>query len=506
MSFDFQFSSPKTGSPRPPREDTPFRILLLGDYSARGAGAVGDLASRKPVQVDVDNVEQVMASLRPKLSAGAGDGELRLEFSRLEDFHPDSLFARLPLFKGLRDTRQRLQNPATFAEAAASFRCTGAALPAGAAPAATAAPGAAAGAATGGEADADTLARLLGSAPPRAAAAPPQAAGGIDALIRRVVAPHIVADAAPHQAQYLAAVDAAVGEQMRQLLHSSEFRAIESRWRAVHWLVSNLETDEALQIHLLDASRAELLADARRAASDGQTSALVRRLVEQGVPGGEPWSLIAGDFSFGPAADDIALLGFLGFVARAAGGPFVAAAKPGLIGCSSPAAMPEPRDWAPPQGDAAAAWTALRASAMAPSIGLVFPRLLLRAPYGSGGEATETFAFEELVAEHEDFVWGNGAIAGALHIGRAFAADGWEMNPDQAADIEDLPAYLRDAAGGHKELLPCAEAHLGDRAAQALLDAGVMPLLSHKQRNAVRLPRLASIARPASALQGAWVR
>jgi len=37
-----------------------------------------------------------------------------------------------------------------------------------------------------------------------------------------------------------------------------------------------------------------------------------------------------------------------------------------------------------------------------------------------------------------------------------------------------------------------------------VLARGIMPLLGHRQRNAVRLARFQSLAEPATALAGAW--
>ena len=57
---------------------------------------------------------------------------------------------------------------------------------------------------------------------------------------------------------------------------------------------------------------------------------------------------------------------------------------------------------------------------------------------------------------------------------------------------------------GEKRLQPCAEVALSDRAGEALVNAGLVPLLSYKNRNAVRLMRFQSIATPAQALRGPW--
>jgi type VI secretion system protein ImpC len=77
------------------------------------------------------------------------------------------------------------------------------------------------------------------------------------------------------------------------------------------------------------------------------------------------------------------------------------------------------------------------------------------------------------------------------------------MEPGDELEVEDLPAHVYDDGGG-KRLQPCAEAALVDRAAEAILSAGLMPLLSRHGRSAVRLMRFQSIASPAQALSGPW--
>lgn len=93
------------------------------------------------------------------------------------------------------------------------------------------------------------------------------------------------------------------------------------------------------------------------------------------------------------------------------------------------------------------------------------------------------------------------SLAVAHLIGRAFNAAGWDFEPGDVREIGDLPActFQRD---GETVLQPCAETLLGERAGQALLDAGLMPLMSHKHRNAVTVMRLQSVAQPAGPLAG----
>jgi len=52
--------------------------------------------------------------------------------------------------------------------------------------------------------------------------------------------------------------------------------------------------------------------------------------------------------------------------------------------------------------------------------------------------------------------------------------------------------------------MACAEEYLTERAAEAMLNRGLMPLMSYRNRNAVRLMRFQSIAEPLKTLSGPW--
>ena len=110
-----------------PDSETPFRIAILGDFSGRENRAVLDakLQGRKPVLVDRDNFENVMARLAPELHlplGGPGGPRIPVRFRELDDFHPDHLYESLKIFQALRDTRDRLNDRSTFDAAAAEVR------------------------------------------------------------------------------------------------------------------------------------------------------------------------------------------------------------------------------------------------------------------------------------------------------------------------------------------------------------------------------------------------
>ncbi len=447
--MEFNFDLGRKGMPRDAARSNggPMRLLVLGDFSGRAAADRPPLASRPTHRVDVDNLDDTLRRLAPRVSLPAGE----LRFEEMEDFHPDALYARFELFDALRQARA--QPPAT-----------------------------------GG----DLLGSLLGRS--GAAAAPTSAAPatGVDAFIHSLIAPHIVPDTSAQTQSYTSAVDAAIAEQMRKLLHEPALQRIEAAWRGVQWLIASAELDEDLQLHLIDVTRDELLADVVAANGQLTQTGLYRALADRwrNVPGGQSWSALVGLYRFGAGDTDVGLLAALGLIAAQAGGPLLAEADLALA--NTEAAQ-------------LAGWQALRRSEAAPSIGLAAPRLLLRLPYGKGSDQVAAFAFEEFAGApvHEEFLWGNPGLAVALLIARAFSTRGWQFEPGDEREIGDLPAYtfMRD---GEKELQACAEQYLGDQGGQALLEAGLMPLLSHRQRNAVTVMRFQSVAEPAAALAGAW--
>jgi type VI secretion system protein ImpC len=307
-------------------------------------------------------------------------------------------------------------------------------------------------------------------------------------LIHKVVAPHIVKDTSAQTRMFVAAVDAAIAEQMRAVLHDPGFQALEAAWRGVHWLVSNLELDENLQLHLLDVSRDELLTDVVAARGQLSQTGLYRALVDRwrNLPGAQGWSAFIGLSQFGPSDTDMGLLAALGLIASQAGGPLLAGADEALAGDDEVAL---------------AGWLALRRSEAAPWIALAAPRVLLRMPYGKRSEPVESFAFEEFEGSpaHEALLWGHGSLALALLIGRAFTERGWDMELGDQREIGDLPAYTF-ARDSEQVMQACAERFLSEREMQSLLEAGLVPIVSRRDRNAVVAVRFQSISQPPAPL------
>ncbi len=342
------------------------------------------------------------------------------------------------------------------------------------------------------------LERLLGRKPARHSAGPRRQGMPEDALLaqffRNLVAPHIVAGTDARQPRLLEVMDRSLAMRMRAVLHHPDFQSLESIWRSIHWFVSRISALGECTTYLLDASKAALQADREEAGGDGTRSTLDRLLNEGRLEA--PWTLLVGSYSFAASTVDLALLDWLGAAAARAGAPILCGADVSLIGCGSlNEATAHPSTWTLNLGEGATAWQALRRSTRARSIGLAIPCFLLRLPYGKRTDRIESFGFEELGSDrrHEDYLWGNPAYAVASIV------VGSLMSGNSSLHVEDLPSHVYNE-GGETQLQPCAEVFLSDRAGEAVLEKGPMPLLSYRDRNAVRLLRLQSIADPPAAI------
>jgi type VI secretion system protein ImpC len=77
------------------------------------------------------------------------------------------------------------------------------------------------------------------------------------------------------------------------------------------------------------------------------------------------------------------------------------------------------------------------------------------------------------------------------------------MEAGAVQDIDGLPlhVYRQD---GEASVKPCAEGLLNEQAAERILEKGIMPLVSFKDRDVVRLLRFQSLADPPAGLEAHW--
>ena len=448
----------------------PFRVVALGDFSGRPRAERGPLAERRPVRVDIDNFESVFARIAPFAEvAGLQDKlgvALRIKLETMEEFSADAVLARLP------------------AQALAR-----AAAPVSAPPA------------PAGEADAEDAAammkRLLGGSLPAgapalaAAPAPAKVDAAVDRFIRQLVGEHL---APPVPAAAPGANDAAAAL-LRHVLRDPAWRHLESAWRAVDRFVRELDmADGDVRLELLDCRADELLADLGTAAGDPARATLASVLKGDG----RGCDIVVSLEEFGPSLTELSLLGGLAAVAAAQGAVLLAGAAPSL------AAVAASDDAQVLASNESRVWRALRESALAPRVGLTFPRLLARLPYGPRHDPVAAFAFDELAdasaaSLHDQLVWRSAALDAALLLAQGHVDGGVESR----AQLEDLPAFI-DRSEDEPRLQAVAEAYLGERDVNTLQTAGLITLQSDRRLPNARVSGWQSIAAGGGDLAGSW--
>ncbi len=495
------------GTPAP---DTPFRVLIIGEFSNRSSGNRADPSDffgwRAPLFIDRDNLGEVMAKLGPELRlrlSGSVTHPLVLRFAGVEDFHPDRLFSRLEIFQALRKTRQRLLDVSTFHVAAEEVKQ----WLSGVRPRTAATVDERAEeelhASNADRVSADFL--LDGS---RKRETSILANSEWETMLEELVKPYVLPKEDPRQAELVAMVDAVTSGLMRKVLHHAEFQALEAAWRSLDFLVRRVETDTHLQLFLLDISREELASDLL--SSDNLKSCqLYKILIEQTleVPGAEPWAAIVGNYTFDAVPEDVQVLGRVAKLSCLAGAPFLAGASPTILECRSLAENPDPEDWNESSEEGRELWRALRRQPESSCLGLAMPRFLLRLPYGGKSDPIDHFDFEEMKEdfEHESYLWANPAFVGAYLLAQMFSHSGWDFTAGELLEVKGLPLHIYQCEG-ESCLKPCAEVLLTKRAAEVILDQGIMPLLSMKGHDSIRLGRFQSLAEPCVPLEGAWDR
>jgi type VI secretion system ImpC/EvpB family protein len=227
----------------------------------------------------------------------------------------------------------------------------------------------------------------------------------------------------------IAQLDQMLSAQVQVILHHPDFQKIEGSWRGLRYLVEQVDMSENIRVRVLNVSRRELAKDFERAIEFDQ-SQLFRKVYENefGMPGGEPFGALLGDFEFANHPADLALLEQIGGVAAAAFSPFVGAASPALFGLEEFSQFERGIDLEKvfAQLDYLK-WRALRDKEDSRFVGLTLPRVLARLPYEDDGSRVDGFCFREDVAgpDRRKYLWANACYAFGAVLVRAFAKGGW---------------------------------------------------------------------------------
>jgi len=431
--------------------ELPFVMGVLADLSGKPIETLPPVSQRAFIDVDIDNFDQWMKAVRPRVAFAVPNilsesGQLRFEmtFESIDDFSPTAIARRV-------DTLAHLLNART------------------------------------------QLAKQMAMQPlaEQPLHQPNTLRNDTDKSIEASIAE----------------IDQKLSNQINLILHHREFQKLESAWRGAYHLVSNTETDEKLKVRFMDVSKDELRRTMRRYKGLAwKRSPLFKKVYEEkyGQLGGEPYGCLIADYYFDHTPPDVDLLGALAKVAAAAHAPIISGASASLLRMESWQELAHSRDLTQisMQRREYASWNALRNTECARYVGLAMPRFLARLPYGAKTKPIDEFDFLEDTNgfDHRRYTWINAAYAMGVDINRSFKLYGWCAPIGDVASgstVENLPCHTFPADDGGIDVECPTEIAISGRREAELTRGGVIPLI--RRKNSDHAPFVTAQSRPKAA-------
>lgn len=416
--------------------ELPFRVLVMADFTFDARSA--EFIDQEPVHVTAENFDAVLAGLAPRLRLQVEDClsdlpmggiDVELTFRSLADFSPDNVVVQVPACAALIEQRERLINLRRKMDRSEEGGIT-----------------------------------LMPSAEERELIKRLSDGGNIHSLDPDMIG------------QFVAEIDGRLSRQMDAITHQSAFRGLEGAWRGLAFVLARTDERENCTVHILNVSKRALLEEFEDVPE--VTQSRLYELVytaEFGQFGGKPYSVMVGDYSFGPSAQDVRLLQQIGAVAAMAHAPFLAGVLPAFFDIDSFSELGKLRDIkAVLDGPAFAKWASFRASEDARYIGLALPGFMLREPYGGTLRTTRFEYTESFTGRRQAGLWGNCAFALVTRMLASFAEVRWCVN---MTGQNDGRVVGLNAGGDGK--IP-TEILIPDRREAELASSGFIPLSVHK--------------------------
>jgi len=439
------------------------KVLIIGNFSGATDRSL-PLHARKHLRIDADSFDEVFARLG--VSIAIPFSQEPLKFASFDELHPDHLYDNAALFNRFRHLKKQLQSPSQFDAAVSQLWQEGIIeQPHLAAPTET----------KSAENLLDSL--LSGTLSDRTP-------GIADQLIQQVIAPYVQPKEHPKAAEYVTAVDFAVNQVMRQIMHSAAFQQLEASWRGLDFLQRRLDLDHSVHLSILDVTSEEIRQGALE--SENIESTDLWQNLQAVMAGKGNYDVILVDEILLPNSESLQVLKYFSQLAEKADAILLAGADLKIAGGVETTSAGEKVVLADAVADA---WSSLRQETFAERVFVAAPRVLLRLPYGKATAQTEQFRFEELPENgaHEYYLWGNGAyllLCGLLQ-NRASQVG--------ASFIDNLPLHIYRDSFGDETIKPCAETYLTESQVSDLENSGFTVLQSVRANNRVMIQRWRSL-------------
>jgi type VI secretion system protein ImpC len=272
----------------------------------------------------------------------------------------------------------------------------------------------------------------------------------------------------------IAKIDAQLSLVVDAVLHHPSFQRLEAAWRGLAYVVREVPFEQNVRIEFCHVSRDELQRDITESAA--LTRSWLFRTVysaEYGQFGGTPFAALIVDYAVGASPSDVAMLRGVAGIAAMAHAPAFVAAAPSLLQLESFIDVQFATDLAATfEGAGRIAGNALREIEDSRYVGVLAPRILMRAPHV---DAASSFVYDERVASTADRLWGSPAFAFAVRLAKVFAAHRSYLGLLDRAG-ERPPVLEEHATLGPFAPKPTIEVVLSPRVERMLTDLGLIAL------------------------------
>ncbi len=230
----------------------------------------------------------------------------------------------------------------------------------------------------------------------------------------------------------VAGIDEMVTEQLCTVIQHPRFKALESLWRGLLYMMDAVPAVAPVRVRLLDMSWAELSDDLNLSARI-QTAVLFRLVNRQELNtlGGHPFGLLVVDRAITVEVDEVSghddlyTLQLLAELGQESLCPVVMTVAENFLGTSDSDVWTNPeRARRILSSQDFAGWRRLRGLGVSRFLGLAFPNVLLRAPWQ---DCYHRILFNEhpVYGMGSDHLWGNGAFAFAGNVLQEFNRIRW---------------------------------------------------------------------------------
>ena len=292
----------------------------------------------------------------------------------------------------------------------------------------------------------------------------------------------------------IAAIDNVVSKQLSAIMHDPKFQKLEGSWRGLHYFVYNSETGTQMKLRVLNCTKRELYKDLS-SADEFDQSHIWKAIYENefGMPGGEPYATLVGDYEFDNHPEDMALLEGMSGIAAASMAPFLTTPSANLFGLESWEGLTQVRDLKTGfDGKEYVKWKSFRESADSRYVVMTMPRTLARLPYGANTKPVDEFDYEEvetgpngesISVAHDQYCWMSTAYVLATRLTAAFSETSWctaIRGANSGGKVEGLPTHIFKSDDGDTDIKCPTEIAITDRREKELSDLGFMPLSHYK--------------------------